>query len=126
MIQCVAVLTALLIAGLVWAQEPAKSPVKPSTVAKAAACDDAAVDASGLTECARLKLHDYQATFSTLQGQMNELQRSAQQLVEERQAFVKRLIDAEPGKQYEGPSQQFPLGRLVPKPATAAPAAGKK
>lgn len=78
------------------------------------ACSPTARDASGFTECEALKL-SYLISVET------PYELKLQTMDEDRMKFIDSLTPNYPGKTYEPPSKNYPIGRLVD--AVAAPVA---
>ena len=76
------------------------------------ACDDTPTPTTGFTGCEILRLRDYLSQEQMLRAQLEPLDKEASD-------FIQKVVANNPGKTYERPSQQFPLGRLI---AVAPPA----
>lgn len=108
-------LLCLFLSGVAFAQKPAApAPVADDNIA----CSNKVQPTTGFTECEMLRLSNY---MSQLQAIKAESDKQVKPVADAGNEFIGKVVARNPGKQYESPSQQFPLGRLVPIPAPAPP-----
>lgn len=122
-------LLALVLTGLT-VSAVSQEPATPASSISADGCSSTKMDSNGMTECQSLftsalylklsNLHQSEVAANTA---MNQAQQDEQKTRQDAQEFIKKVEAAHPGMMYEPPTQAFPIGRLVPKPAVAAPPA---
>jgi hypothetical protein len=112
-------LLCLFLGGVAFAQKPAA----PAPADDNIACSNKVQPTTGFTECEMLRLSNYISQINSIQTQA-DAQKGP--VATDANEFIGKVVavDRNKGKQYESPSKQFPLGRLVPiPPPPAAPAA---
>lgn len=88
------------------------APAAP--VATVSACNATEHDDSGFTECESLKIRYLQSLEAPYRVKLQAIDIQLEQ-------FIMSLAPNYPGKTYQAPSQEFPIGHLVNIPPPAAP-----
>lgn len=111
-------LLCLMLSGAAFAQKPAApAPAAATLTDDAEGCSQKVQPTTGLTECQMLRISNYLNQLDTVNANANSAKKP---IADAANLFISKVVEKNPGKQYEPASQQFPLGRLVPIPPTPA------
>lgn len=103
-------LAPFLLAASLHAQAKPAAPVAPAVPVNVACSSDP--DASGFTECERLRMRMYQLELQPYYDKINPI-------VDAYNQFIQKVMVQHPGMNYRQPQQgdqAFPYGRIVPAP----------